>query len=100
MDESAFDTLLSNTGQAALAMATALAPTPANSLACLSQLRKKYPQPLATDALEMALLRVKAKTKFARASAMYFTRESLEMASSETIARYRAARFAKYPRVL
>jgi SAM-dependent methyltransferase len=100
LDEAAFDALLSAPGQAALAAATALAPTPANSLACLSQLRKKYPQQLATDAVEMAILRVKAQAKFANASKMYFTRESLEMASSETIARYRAARFARFPRVL
>lgn len=100
MNEADFDTLLSPLGQAALAAATALGPTPANSLACLSQLRKQYPQQLATDAVGMALLRVKAQAKFAHASKMYFTRESLEMASSETIARYRAARFVKFPRVL
>jgi len=100
MDEAAYQRLLSDEGQAALAAAVALEPTPANSLTCLTRLRKQYPAGLATDALEMALLRRKATAKFLHAAEMYFTRESLEMASSELVARYRAKRFAPYPRVL
>src|SRR5262249_11472064 len=41
----------------------------------------------------------KARTKFARADAMFFTRESLEMATAETVAHYRASRFAPFPGV-
>jgi len=100
MNEAAFDLLMSDTGQAALAAATAFAPTPPTSLACLSQLRKHFPAQLAANALEQVLLRAKAKIKFDRAEAMLFTRESLEMASSEIVSRYRAARFLRFPRVL
>jgi SAM-dependent methyltransferase len=100
MDETAFQRLLSDEGQAALAAATTLEPTPANSLTCLTKLRKVYPASLATDALEMALLRRKGLAKFARAGGMYFTRESLEMASGELVANYRAKRFASHSRVL
>ena len=100
MDDPAYQRLLSDEGQAALAAATALEPTLANSLACLTKLRKVYPAALAADALETCLLRRKGLAKFARANAMFFTRESLEMASGELVARYRAKRFAAHPRVL
>ena len=100
LNESAFQSLLSEVGRAALEMAVTMKPTPANSLACLTRLRKHYAPALATEALEMALLRTKGLAKFPRAAEMYFTRECLEMASSRAVARYRASRFAGFGHVL
>ena len=80
-----------------LAAAEALAPTEATTLAALTALRRTYPPALAAAAVEQALLRQRAARggKFTRAAAMYFTREGLEQATGETIARYRARRFAR-----
>lgn len=94
MDLNDFNDLLTSTGQAALAAATALAPTEERFLGCLTALSKDYPAPLAKAALETAILRGKARAKFSRAAAMYFTREALEQASGERLSRYRAARYA------
>jgi hypothetical protein len=44
----------------------------------------------------MALLRIRGRTKFAAADAMYFTREALEQASGDAAARHRATRFVPY----
>ena len=44
--------------------------------------------------LETALLRKRAAAKFSRAAGMYFTREALQQASSESVSAYRARRFA------
>ena len=85
--------LLTPAGQAALAAAEALPPGDETFLANLARLDKRFPTPLAKAALETATLRAKARSKFTRAQAMYFTREALEQASGEAIARYRARRF-------
>ena len=55
---------------------------------------------LARAALDVTLLRVKAKAKFANADQLYFTRDALEMASSETVSHYRSARFQRFNRVV
>lgn len=68
-------------------------------LACLTKLQKTYPDWLAKDAIETAIFRRRAHAKFSRADEMYFTREGLEMASSEVISRYRGMRFAAYQKV-
>jgi hypothetical protein len=94
-----FETLLTPSGQAALAAATELKPTEESFLTCLTQLQKQYPSELAKAALETAILRVKAREKFTRAEKMYFTREALEQASGEVISRYRAERFARFSAV-
>lgn len=91
-----FETLLTPTGQAALAAATELNPTEESFLSYLTQLQKHYPSELAKAALETAILRVKAREKFTRADKMYFTREALEQASGEVISRYRAERFVRF----
>ncbi len=100
MDLPAFRELLTPAGQAALAAANALEPTDAGYLAAFERLRKRYPAALAKAALETALLRQKARAKFARADNLYFTREALEQASSEAVASYRATRFVGFARVL
>lgn len=94
MDLVAFNELLAPAGQDALAAAGALPPGDEHFLANLARLQKQHPAALAKAALETATLRAKAQGKFSRAPAMYFTREGLEQASGETIASYRARRFA------
>jgi hypothetical protein len=48
---------------------------------------------LAAAAVELLELRQRARTKFAQADRMFFTREGLEQATGEAVARYRAGRF-------
>lgn len=96
MDLATFAILLGPHGQDALAAAEALAPTDAAFLACHRKLAKQFSSALAKAALETVLLRTRARPKFSNASCMYFTREALEQASGEAIARYRAQRMAGY----
>jgi SAM-dependent methyltransferase len=99
METATFAELLSPTGRAALAVAAGLDLTEAKYPACFDRLCKQFSPELARAALDTVLLREKARVKFARAEAMFFTRESLEMATSEAVARYRAARFAPFATV-
>lgn len=99
MDLPTFRTLLTEDGRAALAAAAALAPTEPAFLACFDALRKRHAPDLAKAALEMALLRIKARAKFSAADRMYFVREALEQATSEPVARHRAARLAAFGHV-
>jgi len=99
LDQGTFDDLLTATGQAAIAAAAALQPTEETFLRNLTQLQRHYEAALAKAALETVILRAKARAKFSRAEAMYFTREALEQASSEVIATYRAQRYAGLGRV-
>lgn len=94
-----FHRLLTAAGQAAIAAAAALQPTEETFLRDLTQLRKHYDAALAKAALETVLLRARARAKFSRAEAMYFTREALEQASSEIVATCRAQRYAGRGRV-
>ncbi|MFO0930489.1 MAG: class I SAM-dependent methyltransferase [Gemmataceae bacterium] len=94
MDLATLEQLLTAVGQEALRAATALAPDDATFLAAHRRLSKRYPADLTRAALETALLRRRAVGKFSRADRMYFTREALEQASSEPVARHRARRFA------
>jgi hypothetical protein len=96
MDVATFDRLLGPAGRPALAAATELQPTEAKYPACFDRLRKHFPPELARAALDTVMLREKARAKFARASEMFFTREALEMASAEPVARHRAGRFAQF----
>jgi THUMP domain-like/RNA cap guanine-N2 methyltransferase len=99
MDLLAFRRLLKPEGQAALAAAMKLQPTTATLLACHKQLRKQFPDDAVRAALDTALLRQKAVSKFTRADRMYFTREALEQASGEVISTYRTRRFVGFNRV-
>lgn len=72
----------------------------ANFLKHLTVLRKEYPQiapEIIGAALEVFLLRQRAEAsgKFELASRLFFTKSGLEQASSQTIADYRASRFAE-----
>lgn len=96
MDFESFRELLAPAGQRLLKQAVALQPTEATFLTHLAALRKYQTPALAQAALETALLRIKAREKFADADAMYFTRESLEQSTSDAVARHRARRFAPF----
>jgi len=104
MDRASFAVLLSPTGQLALSTAMALAPSESTFLTCFGQMAKRYERDLARAALETALLRARAAAKFSRAEQMFFLREALEQASSEAVARHRAAsllrRLGSRPRLL
>jgi SAM-dependent methyltransferase len=91
MDHAAFALLLTPKGQLALSTAMALAPTESTFLTCFGKMVSRYDRELARAALETALLRARAAAKFSRAERMYFLREALEQATSETVARHRAA---------
>ncbi len=96
MDLSTFEALLAPAGQAALGEAAEFGPSEETFLADLTRLQKYYPSDLAKAALETVILRVKARRKFSRAGQMYFSREALEQASGEGVARYRGARYALF----
>lgn len=96
MNLAAFHELLTPIGQAALTRAAALGPTEATFLACFEKLRKDYPPELTKAAIETVILRGKARVKFTQAERLYLTREALEQASGEVVARHRAARFAPF----
>lgn len=99
MNLETFQRLLTPAGQAVLADAAALAPKESEFLRCFETLRKNHEPELAKAALETALLRIRARDKFADADRMFFTREALEQATSEVVARYRATRFGEFGRI-
>ena len=72
---------------------------PEDALALGSRLRADHPADLVAAALAQRELRARAAAKFARADRMWFTRDGLEQASAEPLARHRAARYAGFPTV-
>ncbi len=96
MDIETFNWLLTDAGQALLAEAMRSDLAEAARLRTLEALRRRATPERAAAAYETALLRRRARPKFSRAEFMYFTREALEQASSETIATYRAGRYARF----
>lgn len=99
MDYLTFQQLLSPAGQDILQDAIALSPQEPDFLIHYQSLTKRYPANLARAALEAAILRREATSKFPFADRLYLTREALEQASNHEIAVYRAKRFQPYPRV-
>jgi SAM-dependent methyltransferase len=100
VDLQSFHSLLTAPGQVALQAAQALQPREEDFLLHLQTLERRFPVDLARSALEVAILRKEASRKFANPQGLYFTREALEQASSETVAAYRALRYRSYGRVL
>jgi hypothetical protein len=84
--------LLSDPGRQALREAEALEPRAETFLAVSQRLAGRWPERLARVAVDQALLRQRAKTKFARASEMLFLREALEQATSAQLAAHHAKR--------
>jgi hypothetical protein len=97
--EEALSFLLSSRGRALLARLEAMDVSEASLLRHTAHLRREYPRDVVAAALDLSLLRKKGRNKFARSDEMYFTRHALEQASAEVVTRYRARRFARYPRV-
>ena len=71
----------------------------ADELGLGERLRSRYPADLVAGALAQHDLRVRARAKFTRADRMLFTRDGLEQASAEPVARHRAGRYAGFDRV-
>lgn len=72
---------------------------PGDEMALGERLRARYPAELVMSALAQHDLRERARAKFSVPERMYFTREGLEQASAEPVARHRAARYAGFERV-
>ncbi len=93
----ALDLLLSTRGQELLGeleLEAAGALDAAAELALAAKLRARYPVALVVVAVGLHALRLRAREKFSRAACMWFTREGLEQASGELLARHRATRYA------
>lgn len=67
--------------------------TPEAALRLGKELRRHWPPELVSAALTQHRLRAAATAKFHRASGMLFTRDGLEQASAEPVARHRARRY-------
>jgi SAM-dependent methyltransferase len=93
------DLLLSVEGRQLLAGLPAGPLDPADALRLGARLRQRHPAELVAAALAQRELRERAAAKFALAGRMWFTREGLEQASAEPLARHRAARYAGADRV-
>jgi SAM-dependent methyltransferase len=93
------DLLLSAGGRELLAGLPAGPLDPADALRLGARLRRRHPAELVAAALAQRELRERAAAKFALAGRMWFTREGLEQASAEPLARHRAARYAGADRV-
>lgn len=92
--------LRSPEGEAALAEAKRRKPTESDRLSALQSLRRRFPPGLAAAAVELVLLRDRAKAKWTDADKLFLTREALEQATGEAVANYRARRLARFPTVL
>ncbi len=97
--DSALFFLLSPPGHTLLAELATLDLDESHMLGHTIRLRKDLAPDIVAAALDLALLRIKARDKFQRADEMFFTRESLEQASAETVAQHRVQRYARYPAV-
>jgi hypothetical protein len=72
---------------------------PAEELRLGTEARAAHPAWLVAAAMTQRQLRASAAAKFSLAGRMWFTREGLEQASAEPLARHRAARYAGFGRV-
>jgi SAM-dependent methyltransferase len=86
--------LLAPDGQALLEELRDIEVTPDSALELGTRLRQRYPAGLVASALAQQELRWRARAKFSRAMDLYFTRDGLEQASAEPVARHRAGRLA------
>jgi SAM-dependent methyltransferase len=93
------DLLLSAEGRELLAGLPEGPLDPADALRLGTRLRQRHPAELVAAALAQRELRERAVAKFALAGRMWLTREGLEQASAEPLARHRAARYAGADRV-
>lgn len=87
------DALLRPSGQRLLASLPPGVLSGGEALRLGTALRREYPAELVAAALTLHALRVLAAPKFSRAAEMYLTRDGLEQASGEIVARHRVDRF-------
>jgi SAM-dependent methyltransferase len=95
----ALDLLGSPEGQGLLAELPDGPLDPEEALRVGTRLRRRHPAALVAAALAQHELRGRAAAKFRAARRMWFTRDGLEQASAEPLARHRAARYAGFGRV-
>jgi SAM-dependent methyltransferase len=84
-------------GEAALLAAADAEPEEATFLQVSRQLERRFPERLARGAIEQAILRRRARRKFAHADRLFFLRDALEQATSDVVAEHRAHRFRGAP---
>lgn len=96
LDLRSFRSLAGPDGQAILTRLASADLSETNTLTLLSELRRSLPAEIAGAALTLARLRVRARAKFSRADAMYFTPDALAQASGEIVGAWRARRFAEH----
>jgi hypothetical protein len=89
-----FAALAEPEGRELMAALVAERVTDETALRLTDRLRARYPAALVADGLTLARLRDRAAAKFSRAADMMLTRDGLEQASGEAVARHRAARLA------
>lgn len=100
MDVITFRELISKIGQDALEDAVSLSSKEEQFLIHYQRLCRSYPNELARAALEVAILRREGVKKLPFADKMYFTRESLEQATSWEVSVYRSLRYLGYQKVI
>jgi SAM-dependent methyltransferase len=97
--EAGLDLLLSPEGRGLLDSLPEGPLGPDDALRIGTRLRERHPAELVAAVLAQHELRGKAAAKFSAAGRMWFTREGLEQASAEPLARHRAARYREFNRV-
>jgi hypothetical protein len=95
----ALDSLLSPDGQHLLDELSRETLSAGAELGVITRYRARYAPELVAAALAQVKLRQRARAKFSRADAMYFTAPGLEQASTERMARHHAKRYATSKRV-
>jgi hypothetical protein len=95
-----FRQLMTTAGQEILQAADLLQPREVDFLAHYTTLCRSFPAELARAALEIAILRLEARSKFGAAGGMYFTRQALEQATSEQVSQYRSQRYQNCRRLV
>jgi hypothetical protein len=84
-------------GERALEAAAAALAVEPDYLRAVQRLTRRFTDPLARAAVEQAQLRRRAASKFSQASNLFFTRDGLEQATAEAVARHRTRRFLAWP---
>jgi SAM-dependent methyltransferase len=90
------DRLMAAEGRALLAELPEGGLDPDEALRLGTRLRDHHPAELVAAAIAQHDLRTRAAAKFAAAGRMWFTRDGLEQASAEPLARHRANRYASF----
>jgi hypothetical protein len=92
----AFRLLMSSDGQTLLAELSAQPIAASDEVRVLTKYRARHAAELVNAVFAQIKLRARARAKFTRADAMYFTAEGLEQASTERMATYHASLYAPF----